>query len=77
MFGVFKKKPQSVDQDAPVLMIAQLNARVQPMDRGEYFEEPLDKVLKSEGIGEVTGGGTLLADESNGIEYSDIEIMLH
>ena len=77
MFGFPKKKLSGGSRDPEIMIIAQLNARVQPMDRGEYFEEPLDKVLKSEGIGEVTGGGTLLADESNGIEYSDIEIMLH
>ena len=77
MFGFPKKKLSGGSRDPEIMIIAQLNARVQPMDRGEYFEEPLDKVLKSEGIGEVTGGGTLLADEPYGIEYSDIEIMVH
>ncbi len=77
MFGFPKKKLSGGSRDPEIMIIAQLNARVQPMDRGEYFEEPLDKVLKSEGIGQVTGGGTLLADEPYGIEYSDIEIRVH
>ena len=77
MFGFPKKKLSGGSRDPEIMIIAQLNARVQPTDRGEYFEEPLDKVLKWEGIGEVTGGGTLLADEPYGIEYSDIEIMVH
>ena len=57
------------------MIIARLNARVQPIDRGEYFEDPLDDVLKAANIGEVTGGGTQLADEPDGIEFCDIEIM--
>ncbi|MEO0750060.1 MAG: hypothetical protein AAFZ10_17000 [Pseudomonadota bacterium] len=77
MFGFPKKKLSGGSRDPAIMIIAQLNARVQPTDRGEYFEEPLDEVLKSEGIGQVTGGGTLFADEPYGIEYSDVEIMVH
>ncbi|MGI9395059.1 MAG: hypothetical protein ACR2OY_10480 [Boseongicola sp.] len=73
MFSIFKKK----EPEGPAfehLIVARLNARVQPIDRGEYFEDPLDEVLKSKGIGEVTGGGTQLADEPDGIEFVDVEI---
>lgn len=71
-FSLFsrKKPPQN-----NAMIIARLNARVQPVDRGEYFEDPLDEVLKSSNIGEVTGGGTQLADEPDGIEFCDVEIM--
>ncbi len=64
------------DEDRAIV-IAQLNARVQPIDRGNYFEDPLDDVLQSSGSGEVTGGGTQLADEPDGIAYCDIEIMVN
>jgi len=73
MFSIFKKK----EPEGPAfehLILARLNARVQPIDRGDYFEDPLDEVLKSKGIGEVTGGGTQLADEPDGIEFVDVEI---
>jgi len=73
MFGIFKKK----DPEGPSyehLILARLNARVQPIDRGDYFEDPLNEVLNSKGIGEVTGGGTQLADEPDGIEFVDVEI---
>jgi hypothetical protein len=59
------------------MIIAQLNARVQPIDRGDYFEDPLDDVLSSSGLGEVTGGGTQMAAEPDGIEYCDVEIMVN
>ncbi len=55
-------------------LIARLNARVQPIDRGEHYEDPLEETLKESGLGEVTGGGTQLADEPAGIEFCDVEI---
>lgn len=75
---LFGKKPSADEQpDGGAMLIAQLNARVQPIDRGDYFEDPLDDKLKSLGLGEVTGGGTQLADEPDGIEYCDIEIVVN
>lgn len=71
MFGFLKKKQ---DPPAGEFVIARLNARVQPIDRGEYYEDPLDELLKRLNLGEVTGGGTQLADEPAGIEFCDVEI---
>lgn len=68
---LFKKKPPA--QAAEQLMIAKINARLQPMHRGEFFEDPLDVVLKAAGNCEVSGGGTQQA-VSGEIEYCDIEI---
>src|SRR5262245_39835212 len=52
---------------------AQLNARLQPMDRGTVFEDPLDEILRKAGIGGIDGGGTQLA-EGGEIAFCDIEI---
>ena len=62
------------DDAAGEYLTARLNARVQPIDRGEYFEDPLDEEISAKGIGEVTGGGTQLAEEPAGIEFCDLEI---
>jgi hypothetical protein len=62
--------------DRPILVTAQLNEKIQPLDRGERYEDPLDAVLKERGIGEVAGGGTLLSRNKE-IEYCDLEIRLH
>ena len=56
-------------------VIAQLNARLQPLDRGDIFEDPLDDTLQNTGLGEVTGGGTLQAREG-WIRQCDIEMDL-
>lgn len=74
MFGLkLFSKPTSAPEGE--VIVARLNARVQPIDRGDYFEDPLDETLKQLSIGAVTGGGTQLADEPAGIEFVDIEIV--
>lgn len=57
-------------------IIAQLNARLQPIDRGELFEDPLDEALQQAGIGRIAGGGTMMA-ENREVAYCDIEINLN
>ena len=60
-------------QTSGQLLVATLNARLQPMHRGEFFEEPLDAALKAHGRCEVSGGGTM-GGPSGEIQYCDIEI---
>lgn len=57
-------------------IVATLNDKVMPMDRGEIYEDPLDEFLKERRIGEVTGGGTMQL-KSGELEYCDIEIKLN
>jgi hypothetical protein len=57
------------------MVIARLNARAQPIDRGEVFEDPLNEVLEAAGTGQVTGGGTMLGQEGE-VEFCDLEIMV-
>jgi hypothetical protein len=48
---------------------------LQPVHRGEFFEDALDAELKKGQLGEVSGGGTLQTPGGK-IEYCDIEIEL-
>lgn len=74
MFGnFFKRKAVTKSEVAKALIIVQLNARLQPMHRAEFFEDPLDDVLNTHGIGEISGGGTLQS-KSGEIEFCDVEI---
>jgi hypothetical protein len=57
------------------MVVAQLNMRLQPMDRAT-FETPLHGDLEKTGLGQVTGGGTQMADEPAGIAYCDVEFEL-
>jgi hypothetical protein len=56
-------------------VIARLNLRARPVDRGQAFEDPLDEILQAAGTGRVTGGGTTLGEEGE-IEFCDLEITL-
>ena len=57
------------------IIVAQLNARVQPMDRGKLYEDPLHAVLQKRGWGQVSGGGSQLSSTGE-IAHCDIEIAL-
>jgi hypothetical protein len=74
MFGIkfgVKKKPVEGE-----IVTVRLNARLQPMHRGEHFEDPLMDVLKELSLGEVTGGGTQLSGDDTGVAFCDIELAM-
>lgn len=58
----------------PIVVVAHLNARLQPVQRGSVFEDPLDAMLHEMGIGEGVGGSTALAPDPVGISACDVEI---
>ena len=53
----------------PHLVLARLYEGIGPMDRGERYEDPLQAVLESAGVGEITGGGSQLAEKG---EFEDV-----
>jgi len=58
-----------------MMVIANLNHKLMPIDRGDRYEDPLNDELVKRGFGSADGGGTLLS-KSKEIEYIDIEINL-
>lgn len=56
MPGIFSTRKQSPDKTAVTL---QLNARVQPLDRGTLYEDVIEKWLKRKRSGKITGSGTM------------------
>jgi hypothetical protein len=59
----------------PIAAYARLNARIMPLDRGEWYEDPLAEALAENGFGRVTGGGTMTSNEGE-IEFCGIDIDL-
>lgn len=55
-------------------LVVNLNARLQPMHRGEFFEDPLEKMLDATSLGSLAGGGTLVSAQGE-VERCDIEIV--
>lgn len=72
MFGkLFGKKKENPSE----FIVVNLNAKLLPMHRGEFFEDPIDQKIQELSLGTVTGGGTLQS-ESGEIENCDIEIQV-
>jgi hypothetical protein len=59
----------------PHFVLARFYEHIEPIDRGNRYEDPLHETLESAGIGCVTGGGSQLTEEGR-IEFADIEIEL-
>jgi hypothetical protein len=70
---IFSKTIQEIKDN---YIIAQLNDKIMPIDRGEVYEDSLEEFLKLKFYGEITGGGTL-QEKSGEIDYCDIEILLN
>lgn len=73
LFGIRKNEEEEYSEN---FIVATLKDKVMPIDRGEIYEDPLDEFLQENGIGEVTGGGTMQL-ESGELEYCDVEIRLN
>ena len=56
-------------------VLARLYEHIEPIDRGNRYEDPLQARLAETGGGQVTGGGSQL-NERGSIDYVDIEIEL-
>jgi hypothetical protein len=59
--------------DFPHLILARLYEHIEPIDRGDRYEDPLQAVLDRTGVGRVTGGGSQL-NAQGGIDYADVEV---
>jgi hypothetical protein len=74
---IFKKLGSNIkNEKLGTFIVIQLNDKIMPIDRGEFYEDPLQQLLSANNYGEVTGGGTM-QDQSGEIVYCDIEILLY
>jgi hypothetical protein len=56
-------------------VIARIWGAVEPIDRGEQYEDPLEAVLAEHALGTITGGGSQLSEKFE-IVFADIELQL-
>jgi hypothetical protein len=61
--------------DASHFVLARVYEHIEPIDRGERYEDPLQAALDKAGAGRVTGGGSQL-NALGGIAHADIELEL-
>ena len=56
----------------PFFVLANINEFIQPMDRGERYEDPLAEILEEKNLGEVDGGGSSFSKETGYIFEVDV-----
>jgi hypothetical protein len=56
------------------VVIVKIYADLDPLDRYERYHKPLDAALAARGLGEVTGGGTMMDLDSGDALYSDLHV---
>ena len=52
-----QERPSSLDPQ--LFVYVKIPGDIQPLARGERFEDPLDDALSASGLGQVSGGGSL------------------
>jgi hypothetical protein len=72
---MFKRLFGGETEPSGTLVIVRLNDRVQPLDRGSRYEDPLQEMLSERKWGKVTGGGTQLSEDGE-IAFCDVELEL-
>jgi hypothetical protein len=63
------------DREYPHFVYAKMWEAIQPIARGERYEDPVDAALKPSGLGEVSGGGSSI-DKEHGIEFVGVDFDL-
>jgi len=63
------------DEDINLIVVF-LNDKIMPIERGEIYEDPLDKFLKENNIGEVLGAGTTQSP-SGELDWCNIDIQIY
>ena len=58
------------------MFYVRIPASVEPLKRGELFEDPLQQALAHAALGEVTGGGSQLA-ENDSIAYCGVDVVVN
>ena len=64
----------SLKEDKALFITLHLNAKLQPVDRGDIYEDSLGDLLEEIQLGYVDGGGTLLS-KTGEVENCDVEIV--
>jgi hypothetical protein len=64
-----------IEREYPHFVYAKMWEAIQPIARGERYEDPLQAALEAAGLGEISGGGSSI-DKENGIRYVGVDIDL-
>lgn len=61
---------------AATFVFVKIPDKVLPIERGSKYEDPLDAALRAAGLGEVTGGGTMM-NQDKSIAWVGVDVTLY
>ena len=75
---MFKKTSETMQskENSVYPLTLQINARLQPLDRGDIYEDPITEALEECGHGSTVGGGTMM-QENGEVAFCDVQIDLN
>ena len=74
--GSFEEVDESVKLQYPVLLHIKIPEHIEPIDRGEKYDDPLSTQLEAGGYGKILRVGSLLSISENGVEIVGIEMII-
>ena len=78
--GVGESPSALPSRESPLFLYVKIPGHIEPLDRAERFEDPLQEALDAAGLGEITGGGSQLGeagpDGTRIIEFCGIDVDL-
>lgn len=72
---------KDVSEANPLFVYVRIPADLEPLERGERFEDPLQEVLEKNKLGTITGGGSQLSEPDDEgrrtVEFCGIDVDLY
>jgi hypothetical protein len=73
--GIGDEPRRAGHDDGQCLVFARIDDPLMPLQRGQKYEDPLNRALKQAGLGRVTGGGSVQGVDGL-IEWISLDIQL-
>jgi hypothetical protein len=72
-----KTSAEQVTRDNPLFLYIKLPIDLEPEDRMALYADPLDSALAKDGLGSITGGGSMENEEGDGVAWSGVDAELY
>lgn len=73
--AVMQDLAEEADADGKHFFYVRIPGDIQPIERGDRFENPLEAALKRAALGSVTGGGSQMG-EGSCVEYCGLDVVV-
>jgi hypothetical protein len=72
-----KTSQEKISRGNPLFLYIKIPMDLEPEDRMAIYADPLDAALSRDGLGAITGGGSMENEEGDGIAWSGVDAELY